>query len=110
MNAKKKLLGESWLKREQRKLWLKTLHRRAVCWLVGHPWGEKDAAITDGPLGLHPREREYVLLGFYCQCQRCYDTRSVEYTAEEEANAIREAILEDEEEWPEMVKAGLVNE
>lgn len=109
-HIKKKVLGESWLKRQQRKLWLKTLHRRIVCWVIGHPWGEKSPVITDGPIGVHPREREYHMLGFHIQCGRCYDVRDVPYTKEEEANAIREAMLDDEEEWPEMVKAGLVQE
>lgn len=97
-------LGNSWLKRQQRKLWLKTLHRRLVCWVIGHRWGEKDAVITDGPIDLHPREREYVVLTFHSQCQRCYDIRNVEYTPEEEAAAIEEAIVDDEDDWPELEK------
>jgi hypothetical protein len=90
------------LKREFRKLWLRLLPRRVWCALHGrHRWGQADPVITDGPLDLPPRERDWAVLAFHRQCERCYKVADVVYSFVDAETAVREAIEEDERELDE---------
>lgn len=94
--------GEDWLRQEIRLLRFRRLPWIAVCSLTKHKWGEKNAVITCGPIGAHPRERDYQVLAFHHQCKRCYMIEDVPYTVHEKLAAIEEELRVDINEWAEL--------
>ena len=93
-------LGPDWLHQEIRLLRAKRIPWSAACLVLRHKWGEKNAVITCGPLGAHPRERDYHVLAFQHQCDRCYRIEGVPYTVHEKLAAIEEHLRMDIDEWP----------
>lgn len=68
-----------------------------------HEWGEPEAVTTSGPLDVSPEEREYEVLGFYRQCEKCFETENVEAEPGAVQDALAEARQEDLAEWDDPV-------
>ncbi len=84
--------------KRRRKLFWKTLPRRSLCVVLRHRFEEAQPVIIDGPIDLPPRERNWAVLAFHKQCERCYVVRSVSYTFTDAVSAVRASIEEDEAE------------
>ena len=84
-----------------RGLTIRLFPRRVWCKLhLRHKWRNPDPVIVDGPLDLPARDRDWVVLAFHSQCDRCYKIRSVGYTFTDAEGAVRSAIEDDEgEDW-----------
>jgi len=89
----------SWLWRQKIRLWWHFLPHRCVCYVLGHEWADPEPALIDGPLHLPPREREWQMIGYQSQCDRCASIRNVPYGKTRELAETEKAILEAEEEW-----------